>query len=738
MKKESWTSFLPGDLAGGITATILALPEAMAYGAIAFAPLGTEYTAIGVMAGLIALCFSNLCSAGFGGVRLMHSGPYSMTSLMIASAVSIIASKIPDQNVNMVLSLLFLMIFISGFFQVLLGIFKIGELVKYIPYPVTSGLLNGTAILILWSQVRTIFGMPEGNFLLNLCFIQPLTFLIGLVTIIAICVGPRYIKRIPAPFLGIGAGTIVYYVISVLGFRESIGPTIGTIPFTIPKPNYAINIAALLFSKLFIDISIDLIWLAISIAIVASLQSLIAAVSIDNLLKESSNTNKELVGQGIGNIVSALFGGIVSAGSQTRAMANISYGGRTINSRIISGVFALVILLFISPLISKLPKVVLAATLVVLASRIFDTWSLSLLSRLILKGKRTRQIFSDLFVVFFVTATLIFVGVFEAVAAGIFISIMFFILRMGKNVIRREYNGVRIRSNIHRSLEEINYLEENGHKIKVYELEGSLFFGTADKISVTIDKVLKTNAEYIILDLKRVSDIDSTGAQILIRIMDRCIDQHKHMVISSISSMRNSDALYTSLSILEERHIGKDRYRDFYIESIDDALGWAEDKLLAKYFGEDRYDKKISLAALDLLSEFSEIDLKIFEQYVVEIVYEAGDIIIEQGTSGDQMYFIVQGKTSIIVDLPNGMEKIKIATLCPGTIFGEMAFIDRGVRSANVVAEMKVICYYLTIFELNRLKKRHPEIAHKLMIGFAKELSKRIRIENRITTELKG
>ena len=210
------------------------------------------------------------------------------------------------------------------------------------------------------------------------------------------------------------------------------------------------------------------------------------------------------------------------------------------------------------------------------------------------------------------------------------------------------------------------------------------------------------------------------------------------MILSSISLMRNSDALSTSLSIVENQSVEKDRYHDCYIETIDDALGWAEDKLLAEHFGEDRYGKKIPLAALDVVSGFSETELNILGQYVVEAVYEVGDIILEQGTPGEQIYFIVQGQVQVVVDLPDGSEKNKIATLCPGTIFGEMAVIDQGLHSANVVSETDVICYYLANIELNRLNQEQSEIAHKLMIGFARELSKRIRIANRITTELNG
>ena len=138
MKKKPWISLLPGDFAGGTIASILSLPEAMAYGTMIFAPLGPEYIAFGVVAGLVALCFSNLSATGFGGVRVMINGPYSMTTLMIASAVAIIAGKLPNNDVDIIIGLIFLLVLLCGLFQVLFGLLKVGELVKYIPYPVIS------------------------------------------------------------------------------------------------------------------------------------------------------------------------------------------------------------------------------------------------------------------------------------------------------------------------------------------------------------------------------------------------------------------------------------------------------------------------------------------------------------------------------------------------------------------------------------------------------------------------
>ena len=149
-------------------------------------------------------------------------------------------------------------------------------------------------------------------------------------------------------------------------------------------------------------------------------------------------------------------------------------------------------LVFISPLIAKLPNVVLAGILVSLAFRAFDSWSFSLISRLFSKVGTVRLLLSDLSIVALVTAIMVVFGVFEAVGAGIFISVAFFVFRMGKDVIRRKYNGQRIRSNVQRSVEEINYLEKHGNRIMVFELEGPLFFGTSDSVAKVIDEIIQT------------------------------------------------------------------------------------------------------------------------------------------------------------------------------------------------------------------------------------------------------
>ena len=737
VRGTSYFANLTADVAGGTTASMVALPEAIAYGTIVFAPLGPEFVSLGVIAGLLSLCISNLVTATCGGVQILNSGPYSLTSLMLASSVTIIASMVPGSNIASVIGLLLLVVFFCGLFQIAFGLLRFGHLVKYIPYPVISGLFNGTAILICLGQILPMLGVYKGNSSLSdLADIQPLTFFVGLVTIFFISFGPKLTQKIPSPFLGIAAGTSLYYLLKSFGVNSGLGGTIGFIPLTIPTPKYCLEFVDILFFRGFYTILPDLIFLSFSIAVFASFQSLIASISADDLLRKNSDTNRELIGQGLGNIVSSFFGGIVSAGSRPRTTVNYLYGGRTNRSRLASGLFALIILMIISPLVAKLPKIVLAGTVMALAFKVFDSWSIRLLSLLSFKTKGARYVLVDLVIVILVTFTMVVFGVFKAVAAGLFISVSFFIVRMGKNVVRRQYNGKRVRSNIHRSLQEIDYLEKHGDKIMLLELEGSLFFGTSDKVAGIIYDLIETKIEYIIVDLSHVSDIDSTGANILTRISDRCREKNKAMFLSSVGSVKNHDALSAMLALSSEGANEENSCRCF--DTIDDAFGLAEDRILDKPFGRDRYYKQLPLSQLDVLLDFSQEELDTLRQYLTREDYQAGEVVFEQGTSGDRVFFLVRGRAQLIIDLQNSEGRSKTATICPGTIFGEMAIIDHGLRSSNIVAETDMSCYFLSDSRLDQLSDEHPGLSHKLLLGFARELSKRIRIANRAATELKG
>ena len=176
----------------------------------------------------------------------------------------------------------------------------------------------------------------------------------------------------------------------------------------------------------------------------------------------------------------------------------------------------------------------------------------------------------------------------------------------------------------------------------------------------------------------------------------------------------------------------------FVFDTLDDALGRAEDALLDEGFGVDRYDVDLPLTDVDLLKDYSDRELEVLDGYLETIEHSPGEVIFRQGDKGDRLCILVRGRVDIVIDLPGGKTQKKLLSLCAGTIFGEMAIIDEGTRAASVVASTGITAHHLLQSELSRFRKDYPELEHRLSMGLAKELSKRLRIANRVITEHKS
>ena len=144
------------------------------------------------------------------------------------------------------------------------------------------------------------------------------------------------------------------------------------------------------------------------------------------------------------------------------------------------------------------------------------------------------------------------------------------------------------------------------------------------------------------------------------------------------------------------------------------------------------------MAEVDLFKDYSDRELEVLGEYLETIDHSPGEVIFRQGDNGDRLYILVRGRVDIVIDLPDGKAQKKLLSLCAGTIFGEMAIIDKGPRAASVVASTNITTYYLLQSELSRFRKDYPDLEHRLSMGLAKELSKRLRIANRVITEHKS
>ena len=337
-----------GDILGGITAGVIALPLAIALGVA---------SGLGATAGMYGAIIVGLLAAIFGGTPTQITGPTGPMAVVLASMVAL--------NPNNT-AIVFTTIFVAGVIQILLGCFKVGKLVNFIPYPVISGFMSGIGAIIILLQLNPLLGIeyngtPFGgliNVFKSFDFINYSSLILGIISLLIVFFTPKKLaSKVPPPLIALVVGTMISS-----GFGLNV-ETIGEIPASFPK--FIMPVFHLADMKIIIS-------MAVTLAVLGSIDSLLTSLVADSLTKTKHKPNKELIGQGIGNAVAGLFGGVASAGATMRTVVNIKTGGKTRLSGIIHSVFLMLVILFFAPVASQIPLAVLAGILVKVGISIID------------------------------------------------------------------------------------------------------------------------------------------------------------------------------------------------------------------------------------------------------------------------------------------------------------------------------------------------------------------------------
>ncbi|MCG6863535.1 MAG: cyclic nucleotide-binding domain-containing protein [Chromatiaceae bacterium] len=728
-----------GDIWGGITAALVSIPGNIAYGIIVFAPLGPDYVPVGVTAGFIGLALANIGAGLLGSNRVLITTPEPVSALTLAATLVVVLDTVdeidPGHTASVAPTFLFFIVFASGLLQVLFGLLKLGNLAKYIPYPVTAGLLNGIAVLLAVQQIRPMLGLPSETALTDFDSIathfQILTFLVGMWTLTIIFYGRLLTTRIPPIILAMLIGTASYYMLSFLGYREFLCGLVGPISGGFPVPQYGEKFRHLVESPTLLDDVVQLAPLVVALAIAITIKTLAVTVALDGVSQVRSDANRELVGQGFGNMLAGIFGGLTSTANQSVSLTNYEAGGRTHLSKIFTGVAAFAVLAWLGPIVALFPRVILAAVLVSVALKLIDPWSLNLLSRFASDFRQWKHVIEDLLVVLTVTVSMVVFGIFEGLAVGLLISFLLFFYRASRNILRRKYTAREHRSSVDRTDNEVALLERYGNKILVLELEGSIFFGTADHIASLADPERLTDRDILILDFRRVSDVDGTGARVLLQLKKIYEALGKSLLLSGIDSPKSYNIFLFASGTFEAMR------SDSVFLHVDDALERAEDQLLDKFLNRDRYAVELSLGALDVLRDMRIEERELFQSYCTRMTYRDGEVLFQQGDPGDWILIIRQGRVEVYVNFGDPEKTARIARFRPGTVLGEISVLDENPRMVTAVAKGHVSGLLLSKVKLGELRRECPDIALKFLVGIVREMAKRVRVVNAATTALR-
>jgi len=722
---------LSGDLWGGVSAMLVALPSAIAFGVTIYAPLGASFGARGAGAGILGATALGLVASVLGGTKRLISAPCAPAAAVLSAlAIQWSQQGTPAESAVMMLAVVALM---TACFQMLFGAMGLGTLIKYMPYPVVSGYLSGVGLLIILSQLPKVVGAPAGihawDAMTHPGLWQGHALAVGVATIAAAVFGPRLTKRVPGTILGIAAGLATY------GLFALGDPALRTLadnpalvgPFDGGGPAGAVRaIGDQLRALRVLDPAIlpGLLAPALSLAVLLSIDTLKTCVVLDAMTRSRHDSNRELIGQGMGNLAATVVGGIPGAGTMGATLVNLNSGAQTRLSGAVEGAASLVAFLALGTVLGWIPVAALAGILIVVGVRMFDWHSLSLL--------RSRATVLDFAVIVAVVVVAETVNLIAASASGVGLAILLFIREQVRGtVVRRVALGNALLSKQVRPAQQMAVLERRGDRTAVVELQGSLFFGTTDQLRRVLDPQV-AERQFVILDFRRVQSVDVTAAHLLEQVAATMHDKDGELLLSSVPR-RLAPAGGLPPALAQLGPTGSHPVRAF--AELSEALEYAEDALLVAAHAEHVSAPPLEVHQLELFAERKPETLRDFEAILEKRSLSAGERVFATGDTGDELFLIRRGAVRIVLPLAGGQAH-HLATFRRGAFFGEMAFLDREPRSADAVAECETDLYVLSRARFDAFAEVHRALARNLLEGVARALAHRLRHTNTEMREL--
>ena len=461
----------------------------------------------------------------------------------------------------------------------------------------------------------------------------------------------------------------------------------------------------------------------LTLAVLLSIDTLKTCLVLDALTKTRHDSNRVLIAQGAANLASTAVGGVPGAGQMGATVVNLSSGGQTRLSGVIAGVLSLIAFLAFGSVIAWVPLAALAGILIVIGVRMIDQHSFALL--------RNRSTILDFAVIVVVIAVALGYSLVAASGVGVALAVMLFIReQVGGAIVRRKAFGNEMFSKQIRVPEEMAVLEDKGAQTAIFELQGSLFFGTADQLYTTLEPKLKTR-RYVVLDMRRVQSVDITAAHMLEQIEDLLAEREAYLLFSdvprNVPSGRDMQAYFDEVGLVRPTH----HVRVF--GEMDDALEWVEDHILEAAKFSRTHKQALELREMDLFVGRKAGTLAELEACMVRRSFKAGEKIFTRGETGDELFLIRRGAVRIV--LPLTAQQHHVATFGRGSFFGEMSFLDRGERSADAVADTDTDLFVLSRQRFDEVTVHHKRLAIQLLGNIARILALRLRYAN---AELRG
>lgn len=727
---------LRADLLAGFTVMMIGLPIELNYGLIAFSRVEGDLGAYGIRAALIGAMVAALASALAGTRAGQMPGSRPAVMLVVADAMHVLA-ELPAVSAGgsplPLLAGLALLTFMAGGLQLAFSAAGLGRAIKFIPYPVLAGISFGVALVVLKLCIPPMLGlsyrMGWADLWRDASLVRPASLVVAAATVAAALRPPAFARRVPPTLTAILVGVLVHYLLAGMLGPDRLGPLTGDLGTVLPMPigpdhvrffesAGVAHLAGVLFP------------FAAAMAVLASIEALVSATAADTLTHQRHDSNRELRAQGLGNMAAAVCGGSMAAPTMARVRAALDAGARSPLGTAAYGLSILFAGGLFGHWLGRMPITVVASVLAVLAVNMVDPWSRRVIRQTLFgRGELDRQQWEHVavnFAVLVLVAAVVLVGnMMQAVVVGVFAAMFVFVRTSTRPAVRRVHSGAVRRSAKVRNAAERALLAARGDRIRVVEFDGPLFFGNADRLYQEVER-LGAEAEIVILDFRRTTDVDATGARI--------VEQLAHLA-------RVRGRLLLIAHIHREDRIGR-TLLTFGFSSTEAAVNWfadtdaaleaAEDRLIAAAGTQDGMgERPFALHELPLFAGMAGHQLETLREYLHERWVARGEHLFRAGDRGDELFITARGTVTLRAPSGEGApsnQGKRLTMVPPGVVFGEMAFIEGKPRSADAIADDEVMLYALKRDAFEEIRQSRPDIAATLLFNIGRELSGRLRL----------
>ena len=702
---------LAGSIAGLVT-----LISSVSFAVLIFSGELTPYISWGIALLVATAVIAGSLISILSGCSPLVSMADDDTVPIMALLVSLVLAGIPegtpsDERFLTAVAALSITAIITGIGLTALGAFRMGSLVRYMPYPVMGGYFAGAGLLLMQGSMGIVIDLRLTS-MLDLGAMLEYDLLIRWLPMVLAAIVIRWISlRLTQPYAipcTVVVLTILFYLVSwALGITNSQLASQGWMigPFPEGSPS--------LWNPVLLDYADDIHWRAIlsnissvaTIVMLSAVSLMLTASNISILQGETVDINRELKVAGVASFASGVAGGVVALPSMALTKMAMTVGAP--KNRLVGLVVALVCgltLLYGMPIIAWLPKSILAGLLMFIGWSFIERWLIDARSQL------HPMEYVVVIIIVVVVATL---GFLQGVFVGLMCAIVLFVVNYSRiNVVRYALDGGQLKSNVERSETQQRYLHATGSSTYILKLQGYLFFGTAAALVSRVEERMKDTTlpdlKSVLFDFSQVSDMDSSAALSFMSLAQEAVKSNRTLLLTGLTEP------------MQERLLGRwfNTETDGYVRlfpDIDRGLEWCEEQLLS-----EETDEQASVGILQQLSTYihNAEDREIFKQYLEYRVVKPGDILTTQGEPAEEMFLLDDCTASVFLDTGNNRTH-RIRRAGAGTVFGEVGFYLDTTRTATVVIDEGGSVYVLTRDAYANMEEQHPYIAtamHKFMI----------------------